>query len=122
MNETQGHMALYATSGTRLRQHRIVLYLDCDRAWTARHFERNGNTGPAIARARMPAEAIEYCRARWRATSLRYNGIPPQDLHGFAEDLRNLGLDEETISLFVKQARPYLASSINPSVDATPKA
>jgi len=103
-------MALYRTSGPRLRDHRVVLYLDADRAWTARHFARNGSQYPALARAPMPAQAVEYNSQSPRAVSLRYNGAHPQDLIGLAEDLRSLGVDDETVARFVGCAAPYLMS------------
>ena len=103
-----GMMALYRTTGPRIRDHRVVLYLDADRAWTARHFARNGSSTPALARASMPPEAVDYCARSPRATSLRYNGTPPQDAFGLGEDLRTLGLGPEDVRRMVSAAAPHL--------------
>jgi hypothetical protein len=104
-----GVMVLYRTAGPRLRDHRVVLYLDADRAWTARHFARNGSQSPALGRAPMPPEAVTYSARTQRAASLRYNGQPPQDAAGLAEDLRALGLDSDSVGRLVSAAAPYLS-------------
>lgn len=104
-----GVAALYRTAGNRLRDHRIVLYLDADRAWTARHFARNGSQSPALARVPMPPEALAFCDRSPRATSLRYSGQHPQDVAGLAEDLRTLGFDVDAVNRLVSAAAPYLS-------------
>lgn len=104
-----GVMALYRTSGPRIKDHRVVLYLDADRDWTARHFARNGSVSPALARSPLPPEAVKYIRTKHRAASLRYSGTPPANIEGLAADLELLGADSATVARFVAAATPYLS-------------
>jgi hypothetical protein len=99
-------MALYATTGKRIERHCLVLYLASDRDWAAIQRERNGNRGRPLATAPMTTEAMKYRAGSWRATSLRYDGKAPADAAGFADDLRNLGYDEPTVSRFAEAAKP----------------
>jgi hypothetical protein len=100
-------IALYKTTGNRLKDHCLVLYLAVDRDWGSRQLERNGSRWPALARTQMTPQAMEYRNMRHRASSLRYNGARPADAAGLGEDLRDLGFDEATVTRFLDAAKPY---------------
>lgn len=99
-------LALYATTGKRIERHCLVLYLASDRDWGAIQRDRNGNRGRPLAIAPMTTEAMKYRAGSWRATSLRYSGVAPEDAAGFADDLRSLGYDKPTVARFVEAAAP----------------
>jgi hypothetical protein len=106
MTDKVRHIALYRTSGRRQEKHCCVLYLAVDRDWGSLQLHRNGHRYGLLAAAPMTPEALAYCDARHRASSLQYTGQAPADSDGLAADLAALGYDDETVRRFVFAALP----------------
>jgi len=101
------HIAMYSTIGLRRKFHVLVIYIAVDRDWGSLQLRRNGHRYLPLVMAPMTEQADAYRGRSWRAASLQFNGTPPADAAGLAEDLRTLGYDDTTVDRFVSAAKPF---------------